>query len=287
VFVCGAQIDCDEIWSADGIVRAFKAVVDDKRACLKVRCSFFVGEGRTIAFNGGWGDGPGEWLRVWRSYPGDYFASHAPPVLVTTRDNQLQSVAVDHSECADKDEMWEKGIFFDHYAYVREEQVQFKAKFYGYGAEAVEGWRRLQTATLPARANGYLKWLNEGEKNYEPRFDDTTVVQMLGEKIEVKNWPATVPCRHTIVIDCVTFQVNDGGGIARVWKEALPRLVEKVSSERASKPASCTLGAKKSALQGCRSTGYAFPKPCTHPILAGRERRYLLCTGREGTECRV
>ena len=224
------QVDVDELWSTDAIVGAYKVLTAPKEArkCMMFSCHFFVGPGRVVVR--GWGHGPSEWLRAWKFEPGSFFLSHAPPVLVSPNEaGSLEEI----KSCVSKEETKQLGIGFSHYAYMFESQVQFKEEFYGY-SEAVQGWKALQEAELPVKANQYLPWLRKGAPNYEPRFEESLVVNVddsdLTKSIDVVEleWVKEegTDCSLTVMVDGVAFQMKPQGGIARVWSEVLPKVVD-------------------------------------------------------------
>lgn len=124
------QMDADEIWRPDdieAIVRLFEK--DETIKSLQGRCRYFLGVNIISTSRNGYGNNPGEWLRIWRFTPGDKFVSHEPPKLKQACDG-INFV------------VHEKTIF-DHYAWWCENQAAYKEHFYGYRG-ALACWRNLQ-----------------------------------------------------------------------------------------------------------------------------------------------
>ena len=231
------QVDADELWSAEAIVKAYQRLAsEEEQNCMLFDCHFFVGPGRVV--RGGWGHGATEWLRAWKFQPGSFFLSHAPPVLVRPGEGgALEPI----NNCVSKEETRSLGIGFSHFAYLLESQVQFKEAFYGYDG-AVTGWKALQEAQLPVKANEHLPWLRKEARNYEPRFEESFVTHVgdseLTRFFQVVELDATArvdwwidqdtkgsKCDATVIVDGVAFQMKPEGGIARVWSEVLPKVV--------------------------------------------------------------
>jgi len=259
------EIDVDELWSSKMISEMYKMMTEREgereaqaeKKCAYFHCHFFVQKNKVTATLGGYGHGVDEWLRVWKYKTGDYFLLHAPPVLVTREDSRGKPLGLIGSEiCHTHDETLQRGIAFSHYSYVDSDSVRFKGFFYGYATEDDENvmlakWRELEEVKGEARATDYLTWLQRGSKNWEPRFEHTTIVDIREtpiasdvEVVEVMSegeagiegvgfagaikWSeGEVDCKELVAIDLVAFQMEQKGGIARVWESILPRIVKR------------------------------------------------------------
>jgi hypothetical protein len=142
------QIDGDEFWYSEqleDIARLF--VINSKLAWMKFRCSYFVGPKLVLSGD----DSKNSWLRAWRYRKGMRFDSHEPPVLSGNKGEGIEACMTEAM-----------GLRFDHMAWCSEEQVRFKAEFYGYTG-GLTGWKALQEhKKFPVEARHYLTWMIEG-----------------------------------------------------------------------------------------------------------------------------
>jgi hypothetical protein len=150
------QVDADEIWTADQLVRLvelFESQPDFDAAFFF--CRYFVGPRRVITQTGSFGNHTDfEWLRAWRWKPGQRFLRHEPPVL------KGQGRIIPHNVTASA------GLIFDHYAYADPDAVAFKERFYGYDG-ALEAWKRLNERRGPVDVRGVLPWVHESAISHE------------------------------------------------------------------------------------------------------------------------
>lgn len=139
------QVDSDEIWSLDQIVKMRDMFRNDpKRNSARFFCRYFVGPDIAITSRNCGNNTGYEWNRVWKVKPGVRFISHEPPKLEAIEENPFT-----HKETE------EAGLVFDHFAYATEAQVAFKEKYYGSENNscgvrykgATERWRKLQMNT--------------------------------------------------------------------------------------------------------------------------------------------
>jgi len=152
------QLDADEIWGGETIRAVGEEFASsDKWQAAQFRCRFYVSPNHVLDNIGSYGNDPRvEWRRVWRFRPGDEWTSHEPPVL-SRRGRDL----FEHPHLS-AETTSQHGWKFDHFAYVREEQVRFKEAYYGYPG-AVEGWNRLRGSEGEAvMASEYLSWIPSG-----------------------------------------------------------------------------------------------------------------------------
>jgi hypothetical protein len=146
------QIDSDELWTAEQIETTHEMfAATPKKMTARYWCHYYVGPELETLDRNCFGNGRDGWIRTWRARPGDVWLKHEPPLLVRDgvplcRDSFLQA------------ETEGKGLVFEHYAYVTEEQLAFKEAYYGL-PDAVLYWRRLQQATPPLRLERYLPWV--------------------------------------------------------------------------------------------------------------------------------
>jgi hypothetical protein len=145
------QMDSDEIWSRDQIVRLCEMMDNTGSDHATFDCQYFVGPNITVDRSPGtWTNSPDMWLRAWRFEPGMYFSSHEPPILEG-----------DFSQHLTRKQTMDAGLVFQHYAYATEKQVAFKEQYYGY-EKAVIGWKRLQVNTKwPAKLRDYFSWIKD------------------------------------------------------------------------------------------------------------------------------
>lgn len=156
------QIDADELWTREQLIQARELFLSHPdRTAAYYWCNYFVGERLVTTTRDTYGNNSGyEWLRTWRFSPGCRWAAHEPPRLCTPND------AGDWVDLASRKMLTHQetelaGLVFQHYAYVTEAQLSFKEDYYGY-RNAVEQWRLLQSATLPAALKDYFAWVTGG-----------------------------------------------------------------------------------------------------------------------------
>ena len=147
------QVDVDEFWTADALVKMRDLFVKDpQKTAAYFHCHYFLGPLKYVVSMNTWATGPFDWLRVWRYQPGMRWTSHEPPCLVDGRGRNVGLL-----NPFSRDVTLAKGIVFQHYAYVLESQVRFKESYYGY-REAVRLWKRLNGTKGRLRVAEYLPW---------------------------------------------------------------------------------------------------------------------------------
>lgn len=145
------EIDVDEFWTPEQIdlLVSMADAGDWDRA--EFFCRYFVGHNIVILSENTYGNRLGEWRRAWKFKPGFKFKRHEPPEMFNHATQKVLR----------REETRERGLVFDHYAYVEESQVRFKEYYYKYPGALVQ-WRRLQANTQwPARLRGYLPWVRD------------------------------------------------------------------------------------------------------------------------------
>lgn len=235
------QLDLDELWHANGIAAAARFVASGQRECAFFDCHFLIGPNLATAKPGYGHSDDYEWVRMWYLYEPwrAVWVSHAPPILAIRRNGQWHEL----TRCAPHHETRKLGAVFTHHAYVTEDQVEFKARFYGYPDNAVSQWRELQAATPPVRVGDYLKWV---DLHFPETFADRPDVVNDGmfaraapiilAPEQLQRMPIRPPTKSPhpvkVVIDGVCFQRPPGMGIRRVWSNILARLVDIVVLRR-------------------------------------------------------
>lgn len=144
------QIDADELWTAQQIITVRRMFLTDPgRMATGNRCWFFVGPDLVLECNDRHANPDRGWRRTWRHEPGMRWAQHEPPHLVKPHPDgrwldlsRMRPFTPVETEAA--------GLVFQHFAYARVDQVQFKESYYGY-AGAVSQWRSLQACTETSR----------------------------------------------------------------------------------------------------------------------------------------
>lgn len=131
------QIDVDEQWSTENIIRSEK---DLKLSGCKVgtfRSNYWVGP--ELVAKGTWGEGANgnEYKRLWK-WEGEWFKSHEPPIL---GDGNLSEIILPYR--------------FNHYAYCYKKDVIFKDKWYGGHSGIYKRWEWLQDDTR-TKSIGYI-----------------------------------------------------------------------------------------------------------------------------------
>lgn len=127
------EIDSDEIWRVeqlDKIAELFE--IWPELGSIMFACDYYVGPNLKLQGEHCYGDNDYEWLRAWRFNPGMHFSSHEPPMLVG--ENLWRMPKEQSTQIVGR---------FSHYAYVNEQQVAFKQKYYQYHG-LLEKWKLLQ-----------------------------------------------------------------------------------------------------------------------------------------------
>jgi len=200
------QVDCDEFWTKeqiDSMVREFELKPDKTAAWYW--CNFYVSPNAIISTRNCYSqNSKQEWLRTWRYRLGDQWAAHEPPTLERKMANgALANVGkinpILHSETE------AVGAIFNHFAYVNEEQINFKEQYYGYQG-ALWGWHLMQRD---------LKIVPElSLANYFSWVKDLTRVKLIDSEGRRS---------FKVIVDGNFFQYSIHSGIARVWSEVLKR----------------------------------------------------------------
>ena len=115
-----------------------------------------------------YGNGRDGWIRTWRTRRATFGRRTSRRCL------ERDGVPL----CSDsflQDETEAKGLVFEHYAYVTEQQVAFKEAYYGY-ANALKHWRQLQQATPPVQLEHDLPWVRHPARSDAGRRADSPVM---------------------------------------------------------------------------------------------------------------
>ncbi|MCX7593322.1 MAG: FkbM family methyltransferase [Fischerella sp.] len=225
------QIDVDELWTLEQICTAREMFISnpDKTAAF-YWCWYFVGEQLIISTRNCYAQNPQqEWLRTWRFKPGYIWAAHEPPTLVEPlADGKYRNVASTNPFLHHETE--QHGLVFQHFAYVTQEQLNFKEKYYGY-SNAVVQWLSLQKNTkFPILLREYFPWVQDatqvdiahrqGVVPIAQRDQNSNDWQFL-QPAEVQQKIAQISkISPIVIIDGVFFQLYQTG-IARVWQSLL------------------------------------------------------------------
>lgn len=154
------QLDVDEFWTAEQIVRARELfLARPEKTAAWYYCHFFITPDLVIA------DNPASshrlnanWLRTWRFSPGCRWQAHEPPILLDAAGNNLGLVAPFLP-----DETKQANLVFQHKAYVLPSQLQFKEVYYGYRGITANWLRLKQEKQYPVRLKPYFPWPFIGE----------------------------------------------------------------------------------------------------------------------------
>lgn len=158
------QIDVDELWTTTQIARMRELFAKDpSKTAAWFYCYFFLAPEFCSNETDVYGNFTrSEWLRVWRLQPGDNWEAHEPPTLVR-RGAKGDTMDVGRLNPFTQKQTAAEGLVFQHYAYVTEQQLRFKERYYGY-AGAVAAWQKLQKALPHApRLRRFLPWVREME----------------------------------------------------------------------------------------------------------------------------
>lgn len=119
------QIDIDEQWTLEDIQKAEKQLkeINLNSAAFPARSWL----GKNLLAKGEWGECMnGGYIRLW-NWNGEYFKSHEPPTLTIGNGNHKMLP-----------------IYFDHYNYYFEKDVEFKDKWYSGHEGILQNWKNLQ-----------------------------------------------------------------------------------------------------------------------------------------------
>lgn len=156
------QIDVDEFWTREQIMNAYQMFQENpKKFAAFYWCHYFVGPQLLILTRYGYANNPNfEWQRTWRFKPHFFWAAHEPPTLVE-RDYGGKLKPVMNRGVFDHAETEERGLVFQHFAYVTPSQLVFKESYYGYKG-ALSSWEKLQEHNhFPIKLSNYFDWVSD------------------------------------------------------------------------------------------------------------------------------
>ncbi|MGA3068342.1 MAG: glycosyltransferase, partial [Tepidisphaeraceae bacterium] len=219
------QIDADELWTLDQLIAARKLFLDHpEKTAAFYWCWFFVGPDRLLCTRNSYANDPRiEWLRTWRYKPGMQWTSHEPPILTESVDSAPpRNVATVNPFLHHETEA--AGLVFQHFAYTTLPQLTFKESYYGY-PEAVPRWLALQAAdTFPLPLQPFFPW---SDADAQVDLADYYIDPLLDLRPAGLVPPDAPPARKpTILLDTLFFQLDQKGGVARVWTSILPHWIE-------------------------------------------------------------
>ncbi|PSB03431.1 FkbM family methyltransferase [Merismopedia glauca] len=229
------QIDVDELWTVEQLCTVrYMFINNPEKTAAFYWCWYFVGEDLLISTRNCYAQNPQqEWLRTWKYKPGMVWAAHEPPILVEPLPNgEWKNVAA--TNCFSHQETEEKGLVFQHFAYVMPKQLQFKEQYYGY-KNALASWNGLQEQNqFPVLLRQFLPWVGDNTMvdkaqslGISPiaRQQDERNWHFVQPEMPVKIQPRQQQLEPKIVVDGVFFQLYNTG-IARVWKSLLAEWVK-------------------------------------------------------------
>jgi glycosyltransferase involved in cell wall biosynthesis len=228
------QVDVDELWTVAQICVARQMFIDHpEKTAAFYWCLYFVGQNITVSNRYCYSQNPKqEWLRTWRYKSGAVWVAHEPPRLeepfLYRLNPQESAICIEWREVSSVNPFTHQqtenlGLVFQHFAYVTENQLRFKEKYYGY-KDAVSQWEALQKNTnFPAYLREYFPWVTD-----ETQVDLASllgIVPIAQKNPENDDWhflevTEIKKTSLTILVDGVFFQMYKTG-IARVWKSLL------------------------------------------------------------------
>jgi len=225
------QIDVDELWTVEQIIIGQKIFLHNPgKTAAFYWCWYFVGQDLIIGTRNCYAQNPQQdWLRTWRYKPGAVWVAHEPPRLEEPLPyGHWRDIAAINPFLHQETESF--GLVFQHFAYVTEEQLRFKEKYYGY-SNAVSQWNKLQAnIKFPVRLGEYFAWVQDHTQ--VDLANSWTVVPIAQKNLSSNIWEFLNPDQIqqqtralkqrnlVIVVDGVFFQLYQTG-IARVWKSLL------------------------------------------------------------------
>lgn len=209
------QVDVDELWTVAQIKTAWQMFVKypQKRAAF-YWCQYFVGDNLVVSTRNCYAQNPDEeWQRTWRFKPGGFWQNHEPPKLVESSPNGgLRSLA--EQDIFSHAETEKQGLVFQHFAYVRLENLIFKQDYYGY-ENAVWEWVNLQEQdNFPLKLRHCFSWVSD-DKTMVDRASACGVVPLASRLAGSDRWQFSItenpPLLEQpfpkIIIDGVYFQL--------------------------------------------------------------------------------
>ena len=126
------EIDSDELWTTDQFTRMGELFLEQpQRTAAVFYCWYFVGPNLVINRRRRYDEI--EWRCAWRYRKSMRWTAHEPPTLATPAPNAPgQWIDVTRLAPFTPIELEREQLVFQHYAYVTEEQLAFKEKYYGY-----------------------------------------------------------------------------------------------------------------------------------------------------------
>lgn len=220
------QIDSDELWTVENIQKVHRLFFENPhKSGAFYWCWFYVTPDKVVSTRHCYGANPSfEWLRTWRIQPGDRWKAHEPPSLERSVIPGVMKINVADIDPFTQDEMESYGVTFEHHAYTRPEQLEFKQDYYGY-SDALASWAELKKTNKPVLLGDYFKWVTAPTV-----VDDASRMGVPQTGFQASDEPVSqsqpkAPKPH-IVIDGAFFQINPRSGIARFWKSILSEWVK-------------------------------------------------------------
>lgn len=207
------QVDADELWTAEQIVRARRMFLESpSRTAALYLCHFFVGPSLVLDRVDSYGNYRAyEWLRTWRYQPGDFWHSHVPPRLMRPQPDGTE-IDLGAANPFLHEETAAGGLVFQHFAYATREQVAFKEVYYGYEG-AVRRWEALQTVgggSLPLR--DFFPWVTDAATVSRAEH---ALVEPLARPGADGDWAFVPPARGVSMAPAVELLRESGPAVRR------------------------------------------------------------------------
>jgi len=151
---CLMEIDADEFYAAEQLEKIVAIYEAGQYDQMRFFCRYFVGKNIICTNTTGWSNrGEVEWARSWYFKPGMMQKSHEPPILGGCG-NRIMT----------REQTRKMGLVFDHFSWVLESNVLAKLRYYKYGEQHLNGWRRLQANTQwpISDLKAFLPWVGNG-----------------------------------------------------------------------------------------------------------------------------
>jgi len=223
------QVDVDEFWTEKQIITGKNLFINyPRKTAAYYWCWYFVGEDLVISSRNCYTQNPQQdWLRTWRIQPDDKWLAHEPPTL-SRRLNEDKIVDVARINPFLHGETEAKDLIFQHFAYVKPEQLEFKEKYYGY-QNALAEWQKLQQeARFPTLLRQYFSWVKDGTMvDKAQALGIAPILHISDDNYQFKQQEIAKPkpVFPKIIVDAVFFQRYQTG-IARLWHNLLQEWVE-------------------------------------------------------------
>jgi hypothetical protein len=157
------QLDIDEFWTISQLLIIRELMICTDKNTMQYYCNFFIGN--NLITKGKYGNRDVDWIRTWKVDNLSYkFETHEPPIIKDLEINLL-----------DKNYTIKANLIFNHYAYVQEESVVFKADYYK-RPNLVKQWKRLQEQTnFPVKLKDYFDFIGIDSETEVVKFTNNKI----------------------------------------------------------------------------------------------------------------